>query len=131
MDEVYKWRPESVMIECECGQRSILTGSTTTCECGINHVSVARIELATRRLEDEALHPWRYAKDREVGEQASSGRLRRKFVGNGGHLEEASRSSRGVLLRHATLRSVLLHYVMAGHNSLGPQTTQHVSSARP
>ena len=31
MGEVYTWRPESVVVECDCGERPTLTASTTTC----------------------------------------------------------------------------------------------------
>jgi len=39
-----------------------------TCWCGADHTALVRGELLsrdTRSLGDEALHPWRYAKDRE------------------------------------------------------------------
>jgi hypothetical protein len=31
MGEVYTWRPESIVVECDCGERPTLTASTTTC----------------------------------------------------------------------------------------------------
>ena len=63
---VYRWRPERVVVECECGERLSLTTSTTTCRwCGMDHAAVVSGELAVRRLGEEALHPWRYARDRE------------------------------------------------------------------
>jgi hypothetical protein len=66
MGEVYTWRPESVVVECDCGERLTLTASTTTCgECGADHNAVVQEGLSDERLEDEAVHPWRYAKDRE------------------------------------------------------------------
>ncbi len=61
---VYKWRPERVVVECDCGERTALSGSETTCGCGADHTEVVREELAGS-LEDEVLHPWRYAGDRE------------------------------------------------------------------
>ena len=61
---VYRWRPEQVVVECECGERTTLTGSETTCRCGADYTVVFRGESAAS-LEDEALHPWRYAGDRE------------------------------------------------------------------
>ncbi len=63
--QVYKWHPETVVVECDCGERPTLTSSTTTCECGADHASVVREELAGQCSEDEALHPWRYAGERE------------------------------------------------------------------
>ena len=66
MGEVYTWRPESVVVECDCGERLTLTASTTTCcECGADHNAVVQEGVSDERLEDEAVHPWRYAKDRE------------------------------------------------------------------
>ena len=66
MGEVYTWRPESVVVECDCGERPTLTASMTTCGgCGADHKAVVRERLSDGRLEDEAVHPWRYAEDRE------------------------------------------------------------------
>jgi hypothetical protein len=58
---VYRWSPECVVIECDCGQRLALSGSTTTCgECGADHAAVVREKLAVRQQEkNEATHPWR------------------------------------------------------------------------
>ncbi len=69
--KVYKWRPESLLIECECGQRTTLTVSDTACEeCGKEHIDLLEEALrdhrrGRRRLEEEDLHPWRYAEDSE------------------------------------------------------------------
>ena len=65
---VYKWCPECVIVECDCGDMTILTRSTPPCWCGANHTALVRGELLSRgrrSLGDKALHPWRYAKDRE------------------------------------------------------------------
>jgi hypothetical protein len=65
--KVYKWRPKSVLIECECGERVALTLSKTLCEeCGAEYTMLVRENLIDRRLrEDERLHPWRYSEDPE------------------------------------------------------------------
>jgi hypothetical protein len=57
----YRWSPECIVIECDCGQRVEFTGSTTTCGgCGTDHASVVRERLVVRRQEkNEATHPWR------------------------------------------------------------------------
>lgn len=62
--KVYKWQPESVMIECEeCGNRLkhtryVLISSLITCECGKDHTARLRKELVFQVLEeDEDLHP--------------------------------------------------------------------------
>ena len=60
--KVYRWCPEHVNIECECGQRLNSTAvSTATCpRCGANHAATIREEITAERLEDQTLHPWRY-----------------------------------------------------------------------
>ncbi len=68
---VYKWRPEGVLIECECGETMTLTASASTCEeCGAEHAGLVREDLTDlRRPGDEDLHPWRYSGDREGAEE--------------------------------------------------------------
>lgn len=64
----YKWSPERVVIECECGARSTLTSFVSICSgCGIDHALSTRQELNGSRemTVDKVLHPWRYAGDRE------------------------------------------------------------------
>lgn len=63
--KVYRWCPESVVVECDCGERVILTLSMATCRCGADHTAVVREGLTVRRPEDATLHPWRYARDHE------------------------------------------------------------------
>jgi hypothetical protein len=60
--KVYKWRPESVLIECRCGEIVALTASRTACErCDEEHAGHVRKALTKQReLADEDLHPWRY-----------------------------------------------------------------------
>ena len=63
--KVYVWRPQSILIECECGQEAVLTASATTCGgCGAEH-DAGRVREASgeRRPGDEALRPWRYSED--------------------------------------------------------------------
>lgn len=66
LGKAYRWCPECVVIECDCGARPTLNRAVTTCECGADHATIVREELADRRgLGDEVLHPWRYVVDRE------------------------------------------------------------------
>jgi hypothetical protein len=66
MGKVYKWRPESILVECECGERATLTASEATCEeCGAEHKRLVREDLVGMAQKDQALHPWRYARDRQ------------------------------------------------------------------
>ena len=68
MGTVYRWCPESVVIECGCGERLSLTASMTSCaECGADHAVALQEALSDQRQGDEALHPWRYSEDREDG----------------------------------------------------------------
>lgn len=61
---VYRWCPECVVVECDCGKRLILTRSQTTCRwCGLAHATSVEEELATRQLAEETIHPWRYYAD--------------------------------------------------------------------
>jgi len=55
-----------VLLECGCGEGLALTCSVTACgECGADHAAVVQQELAGQCGDEEALHPWRYAGDRE------------------------------------------------------------------
>jgi len=70
MGEVYKWRPEHILVECRCGQRLSLTASKTSCaECGTDHGLAVKEALADGVQSDHVLHPWRYyySEDREDG----------------------------------------------------------------
>lgn len=63
---VYQWYPGYLLLECECGKELTLTCLMSSCgECGADHATVVREELAGQCSEDEALHPWHYAGDRE------------------------------------------------------------------
>lgn len=64
---VYKWCPESILVECECGEMTSLTASEPMCEdCGAEHTGLVREDLANYlSLGDEEIHPWRYSKARE------------------------------------------------------------------
>lgn len=63
---VYKWCPESVTVECDCGEQLTLNLAETICgRCGVDHAVIVREELTARQVKDEAVHPWRYARERE------------------------------------------------------------------
>lgn len=56
----FNWRPDCVVVQCDCGERLDLTASETVCECGADHATLVREELESRnntredpRLEDE------------------------------------------------------------------------------
>jgi hypothetical protein len=56
--EAYVWCPECVVVECDCGERPVLSASETVCSCGTDHATLVREELASRGLPDGASHPW-------------------------------------------------------------------------
>ena len=63
---VYRWCSECVVVECDCGERLVLTHSESTYPaCGADHASIIREELAARRVGDETIHPWHHAGDRQ------------------------------------------------------------------
>ena len=73
--KVYKWHPESVVIECECGKRfthkrlELISSEVSACACGADSAASIREELVVQLLdEDEAvLHPWRYRHSKDAG----------------------------------------------------------------
>jgi hypothetical protein len=52
--EAYVWCPEHVVVECECGERPVLSASETFCSCGADHAALVREVLGSQR----APHPW-------------------------------------------------------------------------
>jgi hypothetical protein len=63
----YKWSPEQVVIECECGERTILKRSeiigsaVISCECGKANTAHIREELVIQLIDEEYdahHHPW-------------------------------------------------------------------------
>ena len=46
------------MVECDCGERLILSAFETVCRCGTDHGTLVQEQLASRRSFEEGLHPW-------------------------------------------------------------------------
>ena len=65
--KVFRWQPETLVVECECGEETALTPSDTACEeCGAEHTRVVRENVPDLQPQgDEDVHPWRYAEDDE------------------------------------------------------------------
>ena len=61
MGKVYRWRPESLVVECNCGEELSLTASNNTCaECGASYRDIIVEEVGLEaRPEDKVEHPWR------------------------------------------------------------------------
>jgi hypothetical protein len=68
----YEWYPSQVVLECDCGEKLTVTGTsaTTLCRCGADHGAVIRREFQERegRLRDSVTHPWHHD-PREQAEQ--------------------------------------------------------------
>jgi hypothetical protein len=62
--QAYVWRPECVVIECDCGETRIMTASDSVCRCGTDHEALVREAGTFGRPSEEARHPW----DREYRE---------------------------------------------------------------
>jgi hypothetical protein len=59
LGKLYRWCPESVVVECNCGERLTLTAARTTCGlCEANHTPITE-EVLDTRPEDKVNHPWR------------------------------------------------------------------------
>ncbi len=62
--QIYEWHPAYVTLECECGEKLILTASSTvtTCRlCGADLGSfIHDIKEHEGRLLDKLTHPWFY-----------------------------------------------------------------------
>jgi hypothetical protein len=60
----YDWYPACVILECDCGEKMALTGSSTVAAChlcGAEHSYVIRdIQEREGRLQHETTHPWYY-----------------------------------------------------------------------
>jgi hypothetical protein len=52
--EAYVWCHEHVVVECDCGERPVLSASETVCGCGADHAAQVREVLASQ----SAPHPW-------------------------------------------------------------------------
>lgn len=67
--KVYRWRPPRVVVECDCGERTVLErsdfiDSVTGCECGADHTAAVSGELLFEAPDkDEDAHPWRSSED--------------------------------------------------------------------
>jgi len=56
-DRVYRWRSEYVVLECDCGERSGLTGSMSTCGCGAKYAAAIREKTVAGRLGTKTFTP--------------------------------------------------------------------------
>ena len=77
----YRWVPDRVVVDCDCGEKPTLTRTATVCSCcGADHSRAILEELEARRREDELLHPWRYNGDSEGVAPRETGFAEVEFV---------------------------------------------------
>jgi len=73
---IYKWCPQSVLVECDCGEqttfdsRLALSSCVALCECGLDYIDAIEEELRrhqpgalgrqVQRDYEETHHPWLY-----------------------------------------------------------------------
>jgi hypothetical protein len=50
----YVWCHGCVVVECDCGERSVLSASETVCGCGTDHAALVNEVLSFQRES----HPW-------------------------------------------------------------------------
>jgi hypothetical protein len=66
MGTLYRWCPESVVLQCHCGAKLTLTASKTTCSrCGADHAAITE-EMLDPRPEDKIIRPWRSVRPNRV-----------------------------------------------------------------
>ncbi len=60
----YRWHPEEIVVECDCGERFTLaaTSTTTTCRCGADQFGAIIRDIQKRegRQPDKVIHPWHH-----------------------------------------------------------------------
>jgi hypothetical protein len=56
--EAYVWCPACVVVECDCGEKLVLTASEALCRCGADYAMLVREELVTRPPSNGTSHPW-------------------------------------------------------------------------
>ncbi len=66
---MYKWCPESIVLECACGERAtyrranIIGSAVSACPCDKDRMAGIRAELVIELVDEEYEahhHPWRY-----------------------------------------------------------------------
>jgi hypothetical protein len=59
MGKVYRWQPESIVVECYCGNTLTLTALKNACgKCGADLRATVE-EVLEARPNEEVNHPWR------------------------------------------------------------------------
>ncbi len=59
MGTLYRWCPQSIVLQCNCGANPTLTTSKTTCSgCGADLAAITE-EMLDPCPEEEVMRPWR------------------------------------------------------------------------
>ncbi len=59
MGTVYRWCPQGIVLQCNCGAKPTLTASKPTCSgCSADHAAITE-EVLDARPEDRVVRPWR------------------------------------------------------------------------
>ena len=63
--EDYVWCHGYVVVECDCGERSVLSASETVCGCGTDHAALVNEVLSSQKSHpwDAEYHEWRKGQD--------------------------------------------------------------------
>jgi hypothetical protein len=59
----YKWHPEKMTIECECGEKLTIAGTSrgASCRCGADYATLIQdIQRREENLQDDEIHPWHH-----------------------------------------------------------------------
>ena len=60
MGKVYRWCPERILVECDCGETPTLTASASICgKCGEDYALLIQEVLDSHPEEDKLEYPWR------------------------------------------------------------------------
>lgn len=55
---VYRWCPERVVVECDCGQKTTLTHLKSVCpRCDADHAAIVQQKLASHRVDEQNRAP--------------------------------------------------------------------------
>ena len=96
MGTLYRWCPESVVIECDCGQSFTVKGAAKVASCprcGAEHREVARRLAGKLLTEEEAYRPTRREYEAWIKEEGSH-RRRSERLYAGGALQWVGRQGR-------------------------------------
>ena len=77
---IYEWHPAYVVLECDCGEKALLTAaaspttttssSSSSCRCAADRSAFIRdIREREGRLAEEGTHPWRYDTEAQAGQR--------------------------------------------------------------